>query len=249
MRFVLVHGANHGAWCWEYLAAELAGLGHETVAVDLPGHGSRAGERPTLGGYRDAVAEVIRPGDVLVGHSMGCVVATMAADVRTDVGHVVYLAGPLPVEGWPILSVMGGGSADPADALELIRSNSRLEPDGSAFSFGFEQARLGFYGDCTDKMARWAYERLAPQAISVLGEPVSVPRFWAADLPRSYIGGVRDHLNPPLHSALTAGRLGVDPLMIDSAHSPFLSRPAELAELLLVATATRPRGPLRPTLH
>jgi hypothetical protein len=33
---------------------------------------------------------------------------------------------------------------------------------------------------------------------------------------------------------------------IDASHSPFLSRPAELAELLVHATTTAPHGPLNP---
>jgi hypothetical protein len=41
-------------------------------------------------------------------------------------------------------------------------------------------------------------------------------------------------------------RLGVDPLAIDGSHSPFLSRPAELAALLVHATTTAPAGPLLP---
>jgi hypothetical protein len=36
----------------------------------------------------------------------------------------------------------------------------------------------------------------------------------------------------------------VEPLTIDASHSPFLSRPAELAELLVHATTTAPKGPL-----
>ena len=35
MRFVLVHGGFHGAWCWERTIGELERLGHEAVAVDL----------------------------------------------------------------------------------------------------------------------------------------------------------------------------------------------------------------------
>jgi hypothetical protein len=35
-------------------------------------------------------------------------------------------------------------------------------------------------------------------------------------------------------------------LAIDSSHSPFLSRPLELAELLVHATTTTPVGPLIP---
>ena len=34
--FALVHGAWHGAWCWEPVMAELERRGHRAVAVDLP---------------------------------------------------------------------------------------------------------------------------------------------------------------------------------------------------------------------
>src|SRR2546428_144998 len=36
MHFVLVHGAYHGAWCWDQLRAELERGGHASTAVDLP---------------------------------------------------------------------------------------------------------------------------------------------------------------------------------------------------------------------
>ena len=43
-----------------------------------------------------------------------------------------------------------------------------------------------------------------------------------------------------------AERLGVEPLTIDSSHSPFLSKPRELAELIIRATNTKPiRAPSR----
>jgi len=44
MRFVLVHGGFHGAWCWERTIEELGRIGHDATAVDLPGHGERQGE-------------------------------------------------------------------------------------------------------------------------------------------------------------------------------------------------------------
>ena len=43
-----------------------------------------------------------------------------------------------------------------------------------------------------------------------------------------------------------ARRLGVEQLGIDTSHSPFLSRPRELAELLVHATTPDPVGPLLP---
>ena len=38
-QFLLVHGAFHGAWCWQKLVAELEKRGHRAKAIDLPGQG------------------------------------------------------------------------------------------------------------------------------------------------------------------------------------------------------------------
>ncbi|MGZ4769676.1 MAG: alpha/beta fold hydrolase, partial [Ilumatobacteraceae bacterium] len=37
---VLVHGAWHGAWCWDLVRERLESAGVHVVAVDLPGHGA-----------------------------------------------------------------------------------------------------------------------------------------------------------------------------------------------------------------
>ena len=67
MRFVCVHGGFHAAWCWERTIAELERLGHEAVAVDLPGHGARVDEESTLANRRDAIVSGLEPGDVSSG--------------------------------------------------------------------------------------------------------------------------------------------------------------------------------------
>jgi pimeloyl-ACP methyl ester carboxylesterase len=36
---LLLHGAWHGSWCWEPVAAVLTAAGHPVLAIDLPGHG------------------------------------------------------------------------------------------------------------------------------------------------------------------------------------------------------------------
>ena len=56
-RFVLVHGAFHGAWCWEPLIAALAGRGHAVTTLDLPGAGDDA--TPLADVTLDAYAERI----------------------------------------------------------------------------------------------------------------------------------------------------------------------------------------------
>ena len=100
MRFVFVHGGFHAAWCWDQTITELDSLGHSGVAVDLPGHGARLDEESTLANRRQAIVDVLQPGDVLVGHSGGGFDATLAADAAPEkVGHIVYLAAALPREG------------------------------------------------------------------------------------------------------------------------------------------------------
>jgi hypothetical protein len=62
--------------------------------------------------------------------------------------------------------------------------------------------------------------------------------------PRSYIRCLQDRSKPLSMSHEVVHRLGVEPLTIDASHSPFLSRPRELAELFVRSAATKPVGPL-----
>jgi hypothetical protein len=73
-----------------------------------------------------------------------------------------------------------------------------------------------------------------------------LPRFWAAQLPRSFIRCSQDRSMPLSMCDEVVSRLGVEPLTIEASHSPFLSRPRELAELFVKALATKPAGPLLP---
>ena len=83
--FVLVHGAWHGAWCWEKVVPLLAARGHAVRAIDLPGHG-RDPKPPgavTWDDYMDRMREAIEASGeppILVGHSLGGAVITGAAD-------------------------------------------------------------------------------------------------------------------------------------------------------------------------
>jgi pimeloyl-ACP methyl ester carboxylesterase len=157
-----VHGGAHGAWCWEFLIKELGALGHEAVAMDLPGHGERRNETQSLSGYRDAVVDVLRPGDAVIGHSLGCMVATMAADTFPDLAHISYLAGRLPLEGETFVAALGGGRSDDAKVTlqaEGAKGAARfmtLSEDGGSITFDLEGAQQCFYHDCPRDIVKWA---------------------------------------------------------------------------------------------
>jgi pimeloyl-ACP methyl ester carboxylesterase len=256
MRFILVHGGFHGAWCWSRVIPQLEALGHEAVAIDLPGHGERRDEVSTLEGRRGAILEVLRPGDVLVGHSGGGYEVTLAADAAPEkVSHIIYLAAGLPIEGRPLIEASGGRPAEEvaeAGKTQLMTEETgmmrfiRLTDRGQMECCDFGGVRDFFYHDCDEASARWAYSQLSPAPVEFLLEPIHLRNFWKANLPRSYILCLQDRAAPP---SLTTGfikRLGVAPLAIDASHSPFLSMPRATAELFIEATKSRPVGPLRP---
>lgn len=253
MRFLFVHGGFHAAWCWDKTIAAVSELGHVGIAVDLPGHGALVDQESTLANRRDAILAVLQPGDVLVGHSGGGFDATLAADAAPDlVRHIVYLAAGLPREGRTYPEAMAmRDDADPADGFDAdvgeMLGYLSFDEDGAMTFADFDGAWKYFYHDCDEQTARWAFDRLGPERFGdTTVTPVSVPRFWEADLPRSFIVCEQDRSMPRWLADTVARRLGVAQLTIDSSHSPFLSRPRELAELLVHATTTEPIGPLAP---
>jgi pimeloyl-ACP methyl ester carboxylesterase len=230
MRFVLVHGALAGAWIWDRVIPELEAMGHEGIAVELPGHGTRRAESPTtMTEYRDAVLEVMQPGDVLVGHSAGGWAITLAADAEPGmVGQLVYFAASLPDEGKP-------ASSRRISVPEMQRY-TRLIPDGTGSELAsFEGAYAHFFHDCTESDARWGFEHLCPEPVEPLTQPMSVPAFWSAAIPRSYIICTDDRAYPIDYMEGVARTLGVDPIPMDAGHFPMLSRPRETAELIVRA--------------
>lgn len=108
---------------------ELRRLAHDAIAIALPGHGARIDEpAPTFAQRSQSINEVLQAGDVLVGHSAGGYDVTIAAEREPDkVGHLIYLAGGLPLEGRSIGDAMlGVGERDP-ETGEPIRV--KVDPD------------------------------------------------------------------------------------------------------------------------
>ena len=155
----------------------------------------------------------LKPDDVLVGHSGGGFDATLAADAAPDlVSHIVYLAAALPREGrtYPEAMAMrdseeGEFDADVGEMLGYLK----FDDDGAMWFADFDGAWKYFYHDCDEATARWAFERLGPERFGdTTVTPVSVPHFWAADLPRSFIRCLQDQSMPQWLADTVTRRLG-----------------------------------------
>ena len=225
MDIALVHGSYHGAWCWDFLRPELERLGHRVITVDLPI------SDPGLGAadYARVVEKALDPGSepVLVGHSMaGLVIPIVAA--RRPIRRLVFLAAFLPSPG---KSASEQRAAEPIDGRVAPRTAEWTDLGDDVWMVGPNTATELFFHDATAADARWATKRLRPQAYRVMNEPSPLTSWPDVDS-RSIVCRDDRALNPDWVRASARERLGVEAMEIDGAHSPFLTRPAELAELL-----------------
>jgi hypothetical protein len=105
---LLVHGAWHGAWCWQQgFMDALADRGYEVAALSLRGHGNSPGSgrfAMSRHGIRDYVEDVAAVADmltrlpVIVGHFIGGFVAQRYLCDRHPATGAVLLA-PVPPTG------------------------------------------------------------------------------------------------------------------------------------------------------
>jgi hypothetical protein len=162
---------------------------------------------------------------VLVGHSLGSLTIPVVAS-RQQVRRMVFLCsvptgpGPAIAEGLEGMVTPGFASAPrfhDANGTEMMANGA---------------ARELFFHDCEEADAWWAVGHLRPQASRPLTEPVPLPA-WP-DVPQSVVLAADDRV-VRWAWALPAARArlgGAGPHVLPGSHSPFLSRPAALAEAL-----------------
>ncbi len=239
VRFILVHGGFHGAWCWDKMVPQLEGLGHEVLAIDLPGSGERMEEEANHASWRAAFREVVEDGDVLVGHSQGGFAISLAADELPEkVGRLVYLSAAVPIEGEAMGAATSGSTecwpATIGLPMEDFMSLVDVPGQGPCVSItNPEAANKLFYHDCVPGDQAWAFSHLTPLPLGPTLEPFVLSRFWAARIPRNYILCTDDHSHTVASDNEFMRRLGLSTCVsILSSHSPFISRPAETARVL-----------------
>ncbi|MEU4303759.1 alpha/beta fold hydrolase [Kitasatospora aureofaciens] len=210
---LLVHGAWHGAWCFDGLRPLLDAAGRRTHTVDLPTASSAtAGLVDDVRAVREALGRIDGP-TAVVAHSYGGVPVTEALAEAPNAVHAVFLA------------------AYPLEAGESLASFLGLPESGEAVGSvpPPEDARELFFGDAAEGAAERALARLTPQSARSFRERVTTAG-WRSTR-SSYIVCDDDLALAPAHQERLAAR--TDTVHhLPGSHSPFLSRPTELAALL-----------------
>lgn len=229
--FLLIHGAWHGAWCWEGVIQELDRIGCKGHAPDLPGGGDDSTPRAsiTFNSYVSAVNAFIEAEDlqdfVLVGHSLaGILLPDIVAANRKMVREVIFIAALVLDQGEQAIDVLAPGrSSEYYRLAEASPERSMMLP--------YHIARQRFFSDLTDAAARAAYAKLTPQPLAPYLEPAQHGARSISSISR-YVICRNDQTIPFNLCRCFAEKLGGTIEEIDAGHDVMLSKPTELATLL-----------------
>ncbi len=211
---IMVHGAFCGGWAFDQFRAPFEAAGHIVTAPDLPGHAAYEKGRGVAGlsmtDYVRPIVALIKDQEqppILLGHSLGGLVAQMAA-ARAPVAGLILLAPSAP---W------GVTLSSPEEALSAFSLYAlgpfwslAVDPDRAA-------ARLYLLNRLPPQALRDTYARLVPESGRALFETlnwwfdpfattlVSATRVRA---PVLGVAGENDVIHPPATVRATTERLG-----------------------------------------
>jgi pimeloyl-ACP methyl ester carboxylesterase len=230
--YLLVHGAWHGGWCWRKVVPLLGAKGHTVIAPDLPGHGDDKTPTATvtLKSYAECICKIAGAQTepvILLGHSMGGVAITQAAeDCPENIRALVYMCAFLPRNGDSLVTWAS------QDTESVVNANNMVRISEGVVGFKAEKIHAAFYEDCEEDES-YARSRLVPQATEPFAAPVQTTEDRWGRIPRYYIECTRDRaLTLPLQKEMQKHSPCRQTFSIDTDHSPFFSAPEELANIL-----------------
>jgi pimeloyl-ACP methyl ester carboxylesterase len=198
---------------------EVEKCGHQVVRPALPTDEPKAGAERYAGIILKSIPANAE--DVLVvGHSAsGYFLPLVAAQRRLR--RIVFLAAMLPQIGQSF--------------LDQLRSDPTMfQPGwiGKDPSIDDAAAKHFLFHDCSPEIANWAMTTRIRLPLEKVAGEVYTLRQWP-DVSSTYIVCSDDRTISPAWSRRVAReRLGVEAIEIVSGHCPYLSRPAELANIL-----------------
>ena len=205
---IMVHGAFCGGWTFDSFRQPFEAAGHVVLAPDLMGHDGKASVAGrSMTDYAKQIAALCATCEeppILIGHSMGGLVAQMAA-ARAKVSRLILLA-PSPPWGVPGASLEEAVSAVSLYALGPYWLQA-VDPDyGVVKRYSLDRMdraeRKLLYGRMTPESGRALWETL-----NWWLDPFMTTSATPCGAPTLAIAGGRDVIHPTATVRQTAARL------------------------------------------
>src|ERR1700743_408058 len=217
---LIVPGGWHKPDHFDLLVAELSGIDVHTVTL------ASSGDDPAAlrDMYADAemIARAVAAIDgpvVVVAHSYGGIPTTQALSYATNVRRIIYLAAFQLLAGESLISTHG------------LMSWSKLHTrEGFGDYVEAMTPTTIFYNDVEPATARCAVARLGYQSYAAMSQPLTETA-WQG-IPSTYVICECDNALPGASQEQIAPRAD-DVQRLCASHSPYLSQPGALAQLIL----------------
>ncbi|ANN20697.1 hypothetical protein SD37_37320 [Amycolatopsis orientalis] len=214
---IVLHGSWHQPAHFDDVVGRLRQVGVEVTVPDLGG--LPVAETTRI--VQDLVDEASEP-PVVLAHSYG----GLTASGLQGISHLIYLA-----------AIVSGPGETAQYWIERATEETGREPESVALTvdeaglthLDLSTVRESLYADCTDPVAERAMALLRPEPVTIFDESPEGTA-WK-DTPTTYIACTEDRAIVPDVFAHYAARCETT-VTWRSGHSPYLSRPVELATLV-----------------
>ena len=230
--YVLVHGAYHGGWCWQFVADILRAQGHRVFTPTSPGLGERAellSSYPDLDAFVTDAVDLFRRENlsdvILVGHSFGGAVVSGVVDrIPERIRHLVFLDAVILQPGAAVFDHA------PSEALSFYRS---LLPE-----FGGNGAvpvpPIDFFGVKEEKQIEFLLRHLTPQPIKTFFSKQQLNHPLGAGCKVTCIHCTEPYFRQgEAYRTFAKSREDWQHIDLATGHDAMISAPEALTELLL----------------
>jgi pimeloyl-ACP methyl ester carboxylesterase len=216
--FVLVHGAAHGARAWDLVKSQLEQRRHSVVTPELPAGEPDASATRYAEVIVTAIPEEEEP--IVVAHSASGWFLPLVASLR-PVRRIVFLAAAVPKIGMSFLELF---QAEPEMINPVWIGKDPRKP---------EVVNEFLLHDCPPDRLRWAQAEIRVLNLRRVWDERYPLQRWPS-VAASYIVCSQDRtIQPEWSRKVARAQLGVEPIELSAGHCPYISRPDELAEILI----------------
>ncbi len=234
--YLLIHGAYHGAWCWEEVKEVLEDKENVVYTIDLPGHGKDKTDRSKINVslYVTAVKKFIEENNInnvtLVGHSFAGVVITKLIEVLPNrIKDIVLISAVVLDNGEAFFDYF------PQEIKEKYLKQANESEDNS-ITPNSASLRARLFNDLVDdNKFENIFNKLTPQPILPYTEKIYLKDFKETSIPIYYIFCKNDISLSPESFKKILSKLPpkFKKIEIQSDHEVMFSHPKELVEVMI----------------